>query len=106
MKNQITMIEAFPELFSGSEYERSEEEEMKAKEIIKNVLIKYVQEHGYSPTYREIMIDAGYNSLSRVSKIMEELYQEGFIETDIGDFSRCHRAYRLAGYKIVKVGGE
>lgn len=106
MKNQITMIEAFPEIFSGSEYEKSEEKEMRAREKIKVVISNYVEKHGYAPTYREIMELAGYRSLSTVARLMQELFDEGFLETDFDDlFHLGPRAYRVSGFKMVRIGG-
>lgn len=61
---------------------------------------QYIQEHGYSPSYREIGEMVGLKSISSINNHMRTLLLSGAVETDatIG----TPRAIRLPGYEFVK----
>lgn len=70
------------------------------KQIIYEVVIAYIQEHGYSPSFREIAEYAYISSTSTVQKYVNEMIAEGIFETDgkIG----ASRALRVPGYAFIK----
>jgi len=43
-------------------------------------LIEYIAEHGYSPSFTEIMTASGLNTLSAVSYTLDRLVKEGVIK--------------------------
>ena len=53
----------------------------------------YMKEHGYAPTVREVGQMVGLNSPSSVKYYFDNLYAQGYIETDL-DMS-SPRAFRL-----------
>lgn len=73
--------------------------EEKRKEILKSI-ISYIQEHGYSPTIREIGKMVNLRSTSTVSGHLEKMLREGMIETDADIGSP--RAIRVPEYEFVK----
>ena len=79
---------------------KSKERGEKVREDILQAIIRYIEEHGYSPTFREIGEMTGIKSTSSVAEHMQKLFREGKIETDAG-FS-TPRAIRVPGYKFVK----
>ena len=77
---------------------------MAMNEKILRFIIGYIQEHGYSPTIREIGDGVGLKSTSSVVHHLNCMLKCGMIETDAGFGSP--RAIRLPGYQFVYVGKE
>ena len=73
------------------------------QEEMLQAIIGYIEEHGYPPSYREIGDMAGIKSTATVQHHMNLLLKEGKIETDGG--LGAPRAFRIPGYKFVKVAG-
>lgn len=81
-------------------------EDLKARGIevrkkIKKFIIQYMQEHGYSPTTREIGEAVGLKSSSSVYDHLQRMFREGELETDTELGSA--RAIRVPGYAFVKL---
>ena len=76
----------------------------KVREKIVEAIIKYIEEHTYPPTIREIGDMVGLSSTSSVHNHICKLIDEGKLETDSEICSP--RALRVPGYKIVKVKEE
>lgn len=74
----------------------------KVREQIRQVIIDYIQQHGYPPTVREIGEAVGLKSTSSVKMHLDRMFADGMLETDanIG----TPRAIRVPGYKFVKQG--
>lgn len=70
------------------------------REHIRQVIIDYIQQHGYAPTVREIGKTVGLNSSSTVKGHLDRMFEEGMIETDAVQGSA--RAIRVPGYRFVK----
>ena len=51
----------------------------KQRELL-NYIVQFIREHGYSPSYREIMNGLGYKSVSTVATHVEHLVQLGHIK--------------------------
>ena len=77
-------------------------EETRAK--IKEKIIEYICEHGYSPSVRDICEMVGLSSTSTVYSHLIIMLKKGMIETD-GEVGQP-RAIRVPGYKFVKIEGE
>lgn len=73
---------------------------IKQREKILQYIIDYIQEHGYSPSIREICEGVGLKSTSSVHSHLVRMEKEGMIETDVG--LGTARAIRVPGYKFVK----
>lgn len=73
----------------------------KVREDMLQVIIGYMEEHGYPPCVREIGKLTGLKSTASVQHHLEILREEGKIETDAG--FNTPRAIRIPGYKFVKV---
>lgn len=73
---------------------------MNNKESVLHTIIHYIDKHQYPPTIREICNITGLKSTSTVQKYIDQLLQEGKLETDakLG----ASRALRVPGYKLVK----
>ncbi|MCD8109311.1 MAG: hypothetical protein LUE14_04325 [Clostridiales bacterium] len=56
--------------------------ENKNHKAILETATKYILQHGYSPTYREIAEIAGFKSLQSVSQNLSEMYGEMLLEND------------------------
>lgn len=67
---------------------------------IMSAIVRYIEEHGYPPSIREIGDIAGIKSTSTVFSHMQALFNEGRLETDAG--MGTPRAIRVPGYKFVK----
>lgn len=69
------------------------------KRILQYV-IHYIQEHGYSPSVREIGDGVGLNSTSSVQTQLQKMLETGQLESDapLG----THRALRVPGWKFVR----
>lgn len=67
---------------------------MTEKDLITlNVIKNYIDQHGYSPSYREIGELLGISSTNSVWERMQRLYCLGLIETDTKE--HAPRAFRL-----------
>lgn len=64
-------------------------------------IVNYIQNHGYSPSVREIGDGVGLKSTSSVQSHLGRMFDEGVIETDAKFGSP--RAIRVPGYRFVKV---
>lgn len=62
-------------------------------------IVKYMTEHLYAPSIREICESCDYNSTSTVKSHLDKLYDKGLIE--LGDYGNS-RCIKLVGYKLVK----
>ena len=74
------------------------------RQKIKEAIIKYMCEHGYSPSVREIGQMVGLRSTNTVHGHLVIMYEQGMIETDCELASP--RAIRVPEYKFVKKEGE
>lgn len=70
---------------------------------IQRYVIKYLLEHGYSPSVREIGDAVGLRSTSTVHFHIKRMLENGMLESDAEYGSP--RAIRVPGYKVVKVEG-
>lgn len=73
------------------------------KRILQYV-IHYIQEHGYSPSVREIGDGVGLNSTSSVQTQLQKMLETGQLETDAPPGTP--RAIRVPGWKFVREGKE
>lgn len=73
-------------------------------ERILEVIIGYIERHGYPPTFREIGEMVALKSTSSVHRHLNKMIELGMLETDATDNSP--RALRVPGYKFVKVRSE
>ena len=69
---------------------------------IKKAIIEYIEEHGYSPSVREIGDMVGLKSSSSIHSHLKIMLIQGAIETD-ADIG-TPRAIRVPGYKFVETG--
>lgn len=67
---------------------------------IREFVIAYITEHGYSPSVREIGDGVGLKSSSTVRAHLIKMFETGELETDAG--IGIPRAIRVPGYKFVK----
>ena len=72
----------------------------KVRDAIVKAIIKYIEEHKYPPTVREIGEMVGLKSTSSVFTHLTKLQKEGRVETDAGLGSP--RSLRIPGYRFVK----
>ncbi|MFR9232230.1 MAG: LexA family protein [Eisenbergiella massiliensis] len=72
----------------------------KTREEIREYIIRYIQKHGYSPTFQEIGAAVGLKSKSSVSAHIQKMLETGMIETD-AEFG-VPRAIRIPGYHFVE----
>lgn len=76
----------------------------KGDETRKNILqciISYIEEHGYSPSFRELCDITGIKSTSSIQYQINKMLEIGMLETDCG--IGISRALRVPGYKFVKL---
>lgn len=71
------------------------------KEAILLFIKRYISEHGYPPTVREIGVGVGLKSTSSVQSHLVKMLEMGMIETDAG--LGCPRTIRVPGMKFVEV---
>lgn len=72
---------------------------METRKKIYDFIVSYMQEHGYSPTVREIGDGVGLKSTNTVWNHLRKMFDSGMIETD----AECApRAIRVPGYKFVR----
>lgn len=73
-------------------------------EEVRNKILKYIvfyiQEHGYSPSVREIREGTELNSTSTVQYHLNRLFELGELETDARKGTA--RAIRVPGYKFIR----
>ena len=74
------------------------------KEQILQYIITYIQQHGYSPSVREIGDAVGLKSTSSVHSRLAHMLKMGMLETDAKTGSP--RAIRVPGWKFVKKEGR
>lgn len=73
----------------------------KTRTEIKEFIVRYISEHGYSPTFQEIGSAVGLSSKSSVSGHIKKMLKTGMIETD-AEFG-VPRAIRVPGYRFEKI---
>lgn len=75
---------------------------MNQREEILKAIISYIQEHGYSPSVKEIGDMVGLKSKASVHAHLTRMFADGMLETDakLG----AARAIRVPGYAFAKVG--
>lgn len=81
--------------------ENTKAQGIETRKRIKQFIIQYMQEHGYSPTTREIGDAVGLKSSSSVFSHLQRMFRDGELETDAGLCSA--RAIRVPGYAFVKL---
>lgn len=74
---------------------------MTKNEEILNMIIRFIEEHGYPPTVEEIGDAVGYQSKNTTWYHLQQMLEEGMIETDNPS---SPRAIRVPGYVFVKKG--
>lgn len=74
----------------------------KVREQIRQYIINYIQQHGYTPTVREIGEAMELKSTSSVKRHLDRMFADGMLETDAQ--AGTPRAIRVPGYKFVKEG--
>lgn len=73
----------------------------KVRERILNMIVQYIQAHGYPPSFREIGASVGLKSTSSVKEHIDKMLIDGMLETDATE-GNSPRALRVPGYKFVK----
>lgn len=68
-------------------------------EDILNIIIDFIQEHGYPPTVEEIGDIVGFKSKNTTWNHLKQMFSAGMLETD---HPGCARAIRVPGYIYVK----
>lgn len=71
---------------------------------IRDYIVEYIKQHGYSSSIREIAKDMGYKSTSSVQGHLQKMLKHGVVETDTGIGSP--RAIRVPGYRFEKIQEE
>ena len=71
------------------------------REDILRFIVKYMKEHGYSPSVREIGYAVGYKSTSSIKSQLDTMLALGMIETEAPRGTA--RAIRVPGMKFVEV---
>lgn len=71
---------------------------------IKEAIIEYMCEHGYSPSVREIGAMVGLKSTNTVHGHLVIMFEQGMLETDC-EFA-SPRAIRVPGYEFVRKEGR
>lgn len=71
------------------------------RKMIVKFIIRYINEHGYSPSMQEIGEGIGIKARSCICRNIRILIQIGELETDAKEGTP--RAIRVPGYKFVKV---
>lgn len=77
------------------------------KEILQ-FIEKYIEEHNYPPSVREITVASGLKSSATTFHHLQKMKEEGIIESDNsdGDAKSSSRAIRIPGWKMKKDGSE
>lgn len=76
----------------------------KKQEQILNIVTKYIEENGYSPTVRDICKEAGLNSPATVYQHLKLLKEKGYIKSD-NNKQRTIKPTKDATYTSVPVLG-
>lgn len=76
----------------------------KKQEQILNIVTKYIEENGYSPTVRDICKEAGLNSPATVYQHLKLLKEKGYIKSD-NNKQRTIKPAKDATYTSVPVLG-
>ncbi len=84
---------------------KSIEQGKQIRQKILEMIIQYIECHGYAPTIREIGNGVGLSSTSSVMNHITKMLDSGMLETDV-EVSGSPRAIRVPGYKFVKVEEE
>lgn len=71
-------------------------------DVILNVIVSYIAEHGYPPTIREISKLSQIKSTSSVHSYLQQMFLCGMLESDAPIGSGSSRAIRIPNYKFVK----
>lgn len=71
------------------------------RQRILEMIIDYIECHGYPPTIREIGDGVGLKSTSSVVSHITKMLDSGMLETD-AEMPGTPRALRVPGYKFVK----
>ena len=71
----------------------------KMKDQILAAIVKYITDHGYPPTIREIGEMIGVRCLSQIHECISQMIEDGELQTDA---PRASRALRVPGYKFRK----
>ena len=79
----------------------SVEQGIEVRQKILDMIIKYIECHGYPPTVREIGESVGLASTSSVNNHIGKMMNSGMLETDV-QVPGSPRAIRVPGYKFVK----
>lgn len=66
--------------------------------ILYHMIIKYIQDNGYAPTFGEMCEFMGGVSKSIISRYIKHLCEKGYIEVK----PHTNRAIKVIGYKYVK----
>lgn len=74
----------------------------RTREEIKEFIVQYIKDHGYSPTFQEIGDAVGLCSKSSVSSHIKKMLEAGMIEKDAE--SGTPRAIRIPGYHFAEDG--
>lgn len=72
---------------------------IQVRKKIMDFITRYIIQHGYSPTVKEIGDGVGLKSTSSVHSHVKQLIKEGKLETDDPGFPR---ALRVPGYRYIK----
>lgn len=80
------------------------EQGQETRKRILEVIIAYIEVHGYPPTVREISEGAGLKSTNTVHSHLLRMFKEGMLETD--GVPGAPRAIRVPGYRFVKENNE
>lgn len=71
------------------------------REEVYRYIARYISEHVYSPSYKEIAAELSI-SAKTVKKHMDELVADGILETDAEPGAQ--RAFRIKNTKVIKKG--
>lgn len=71
---------------------------IKTREAILQAIIRYIEEHGYPPSYKEIGQMVGLRSKATIHNQIQRMFYEGMIETD--SEQGTPRAIRVPGYEF------
>lgn len=80
--------------------QRQAREGQENRKTIYLFIIRYINQHGYSPSIRDIAEGVGLSSTATVHKHIEGLIEDGLLATDHPGASR---AIRVVGYGLRKI---
>lgn len=70
-------------------------DERKGTRRVLEEIVKYIDEHEYAPSVRELCTLTEFRSLSSIAHHMEVLFGAGYLETDIPRGTGAPRAFRI-----------